>query len=123
MASINQVRGALLEEVVLKLLENAGYRRLTEADADGGELRMGRSGLELRGRGEWHQVDALVSYDFTPAFIYPIRLIVEAKAYLKNNGKVDIKDIRNAVGVLKDVNENYFSFNSSMQKNNELKYR
>lgn len=113
MPSLTQIRGAILEEIVLVLLENAGYRILN--DNDGVEIRNGHSGLELQGRGEWHQVDALVSYDFTPSFIYPIRLIVEAKAYLPNSnirGKVGINIVRNAVGVLKDVNENYFSFSS-----------
>jgi len=112
MPTLPQIRGAILEEIVLKLLENAGYRVLS--DSDGEEIRHGHSGIELQGRGEWHQVDALVGYDFTPSFVYPIRLIVEAKAYLPNRynrGKVGISVIRNAIGVLKDVNENYFSFN------------
>ncbi len=110
MPTIPQIRGAILEELVLALLERAGYRILNENDGD--EIRNGHSGLEIQGRGEWHQVDALASYDFTPAFMYPLRLIVEAKAYLPKGdkkGKVGIDVIRNAVGVLKDVNENYFS--------------
>ena len=72
--------------------------------------------LHLQGRGDWHQTDALVSYDHTPAFIYPVRLIVEAKAFSSNSrskGKVGLNVVRNAVGVLKDVNENYFSFSDS----------
>ena len=121
MATVNQVRGAILEEIVLKLLRDAGYRTI---EADEEEIRNGSSGLKLQGRGEWHQVDALVSYDFTPAFIYPIRLIVEAKAYLDKYNrpqKVGIDVVRNAVGVLKDVNENYFSFSASRRK--KYKYR
>ena len=106
--TIPQIRGAILEELVLVLLDKAGYRILNENDGD--ELRNGPNGLELQGRGEWHQVDALVSYDFTPAFIYPLRLIVEAKAY---DTKVGIDVIRNAVGVVKDVNENYFTHKST----------
>ena len=123
MPSLAQIRGAILEEIVLVLLENAGYRILN--GNDGEEIRNGHSGLELQGRGEWHQVDALVSYDFTPSFIYPIRLIVEAKAYLPNSnnrGRVGINAVRNAVGVLKDVNENYFSF-SPQNSNNLYKFK
>ena len=123
MPSLAQIRGAILEEIVLVLLENAGYRILN--GNDGEEIRNGHSGLELQGRGEWHQVDALVSYDFTPSFIYPIRLIVEAKAYLPksyNGGRVGINAVRNAVGVLKDVNENYFSF-SPQNSNNLYKFK
>lgn len=116
MATLAQIRGAILEEIILILLENAGYGILDEND--GQEVRRGHSGLELQGRGEWHQVDALVSYDFTPSFLYPIRLIVEAKAYLPNSynkGRVGINVVRNAVGVLKDVNENYFSYSLGSQ--------
>jgi len=118
MPSLAQIRGAILEEIVLILLEDAGYRILN--GNDGEEIRNGHGGLELQGRGEWHQIDALVSYDFTPSFIYPIRLIVEAKAYLPNSnnrGRVGINAVRNAVGVLKDVNENYFSFTSQNSDN------
>lgn len=121
MATPSQVRGVILEEFVVKLLHNAGYRILSENE--GNEIRNGHSGLELQGRGEWHQVDALVGYDHTPAFIYPIRLIVEAKAYLPisyTNGHVGLPIIRNAVGVLKDINENYFSHSVQYE---ELKYR
>lgn len=113
MPTVNQIRGAILEEIVLKLLENAGYRILNSNN--GNEIRNGHSGLELQGRGEWHQVDALVSCDSTPAFIYPIRLIVEAKTFLKRSKShykpkaVGIDVVRNAVGRLKDVNENFFS--------------
>jgi len=107
LVSLPQIRGAILEEIVLRLLENAGYSILNESDGE--EIRNGRNGLELQGRGEWHQVDALVTHDFTPSFIYPIRLIVEAKAYKR---PVGITVTRNAVGVLKDVNENYFSYST-----------
>ena len=48
MATINHVRGAMLEEIVLKLLKDAGYRVV---EADGEKIRNGSSGLELQGRG------------------------------------------------------------------------
>ena len=110
-----QVKGVLLEEFVLRLLANAGYRILDGNENSAG-IKKESSGLYLQGRGHWHQTDALVAYDYTPAFIYPIRLIVEAKAYSSsssNNGKVGLNIIRNAVGVLKDVNENYFSLSNT----------
>lgn len=122
MSTLAQIRGGILEEIILILLENAGYRILDESDGE--KIRKGPNGLELQGRGEWHQVDALVAYDFLPSFIYPIRLIVETKAYLpksRNRGRIGIGVIRNAVGVLKDVNENFFSY-SSHSKNNEYKF-
>ncbi len=119
----SQVKGVVLEEFVLRLLAAAGYRILdgSEASAD---VREKRGGLHLLGRGDWHQTDALVAYDHTPAFIYPIRLIVEAKAYSRranNQGKVGLNIIRNAVGVLKDVNENYFSFSDTESVEHKIK--
>jgi len=106
-----QVKGVILEEFVLRLLSSAGYRVLGGSE-DAADVKKASGGLYLQGRGDWHQTDALVAYDHTPAFIYPIRLIVEAKAYSRNSrnqGRVGLNVIRNAVGVLKDVNENYFS--------------
>lgn len=102
---IGAVRGILLEEIVLYLLEMVGYR-IVEAYEPG--TRAGHSGLEVQGRGEWHQIDALAAFDHTPAFMFPLRLMVEAKCY--ENSRVGIEIVRNAVGVLKDISENYFTF-------------
>lgn len=118
-----QVKGVLLEEFVLRLLVNAGYRLLNESESTS-DIKKESGGLYLQGRGDWHQTDALVAYDYTPAFIYPIRLIVEAKAYSissSNNGKVGLNIIRNAVGILKDVNENYFSFSDTDAYEHKIK--
>lgn len=65
------------------------------------------NGLEIRGRGEWHQVDVLGQFAFLPPFIYPIRLISEAKCYRKS-GRVGLQTVRGFVGMLKDISENYF---------------
>lgn len=118
-----QVKGVLLEEFVLRLLANAGYRLLDDGE-NSSDIKKESGGLYLQGRGDWHQTDALVAYDYTPAFIYPIRLIVEAKAYStssSNNGKVGLNIIRNAVGILKDVNENYFSFSDTNTTEHKIK--
>ena len=113
MLSTKQIKGLVLEEIILVLLGKAGYRILTKQD-DPLIFRDGKAGLEVQGRGEWHQIDALVGYDHTPAFLFPIRLGVEAKAYFSTDkskrNKVGIETIRNAVGVVKDINENYSSF-------------
>jgi len=108
MASITQIRGALLEEVVLHLLEKVGYRIINSGE-DG--TRNGKAGLEVQGRGEWHQVDALAIFDYTPSFMYPLRLIVEAKCYYKE--RVQINVVRNSLGVLRDITENYFTYQSN----------
>ncbi|MBD2691230.1 hypothetical protein [Anabaena catenula] len=123
MLSTKQIRGLVLEEIILVLLGKAGYRILTKQD-DPLIFRDGKAGLEVQGRGEWHQIDALVGYDRTPAFLFPIRLGVEAKAYFPNSsstGKVGIEIIRNAVGVVKDINENYSSFFSKPSQELKLK--
>lgn len=71
-------------------------------------MRAGPSGLEVRGRGTWHQLDAFAFWKYSPAFMYPLHLIVEAKCYV-SNGPVGVGVPRNSVGVLKDISENYFT--------------
>lgn len=115
--TVKASRGALLEELVLKLLQMVGYRVIDIPDAAEG-TRGGGAGLELRGRGEWHQIDALAAFDRTPAFMYPLRLMVEAKCYQKKT-PVGIGVVRNAVGVLKDIDENFFSFRLEGDTQNE----
>ncbi|WP_145930852.1 restriction endonuclease [Acidihalobacter prosperus] len=75
----------------------------------GDDMRVGHSGLEIRGRGTWHQIDAFALWPHSPAFMYPLRLIVEAKCY-KVHQPVGVGVPRNAVGVLKDISENYFTY-------------
>lgn len=100
-----QIRGAILEGLVLHLLEMVGYRSI--APGQDGTVP-GAAGLEVVGRGETHQIDALVALDKSPPFMYPIHLLVEAKCKGPRS-KVPIDIIRNAVGVLKDISENYIS--------------
>ena len=98
MARITQIRGALLEEAVLFLLRKVGYEiyeppvRASAFD----NMRMGRSGLEVRGRGAWHQLDAFAVWTHSPAFMYPLQLMVEAKCYAVNR-PVGIEVARNSV--------------------------
>ncbi len=117
MATITQIRGALLEEAVLFLLKKVGYdaidpRSLSEHSVEG--MRSGHSGLEVRGRGTWHQLDALALWKHSPAFMYPLRLIVEAKCY-SSHRPVGVEIPRNSVGVLKDISENYFTLRGRFQ--------
>ncbi len=106
MAGIGQIRGAILEEAVSFLLRKVGYRIATHRDFG---TRNGHSGLEVQGRGCWHQIDTLACFDASPAFMYPLRLLVEAKCY---KTKIGVGVIRNAVGVLKDISENYFTLDA-----------
>jgi hypothetical protein len=104
MASIPQVRGALLEEIVVLLLTRSGYRHVRPGEEG---TRGGGAGLEVKGRGSWHQIDAFVAPVHLHAFIHPIRLIVEAKCYEER--VVDIRTVRAIVGTLLDISQNYFS--------------
>jgi hypothetical protein len=106
---ISAARGAILEELILHLLTMVGYR-VVQSGEEG--TRGGHSGLEVKGRGAWHQIDALAAFDRTPAFMYPLRLMVEAKCYSANS-PVELGIVRNSVGVLKDIAENYFTFRPS----------
>lgn len=107
-ASLPAIRGAVLEESVLFLLEKVGYRTVQPGEE---ATRAGQSGLEVRGRGDWHQIDALAAFDHSPAFMYPLRLVLEAKCYQHRN-RVGIEVVRNAVGVLVDIAQNYFTLDA-----------
>jgi hypothetical protein len=103
MASIHQIRGSLLEEVVLLLLARSGYRRVQVGEEG---TRNGRAGLEVEGRGTVHQIDALVTPFHSHAFLYPIRLLVEAKCEASPLG---LAVVRSVLGSVFDINQNYFA--------------
>lgn len=121
MATTEQIRGALLEEAVLFLLVKVGYKAIYRA-ADSAErtgIRDGHSGLELRGRGTWHQIDALAESVVSPAFMYSLRLILEAKC---KNSRIGLGDIRSLFGVEKDVSENYFTRRVDGEEFSEIRF-
>lgn len=102
----SDLRGYVLEEVLGRLLSRSGYRLLSEAHQDPDALRAGRHGLLVRGRGSDHQADALGDLIIPTPFSLPIRLFVEAKF---KGEPIGIADIRNAQGVISDVNEHFAS--------------
>lgn len=97
--------GYLLEEVVAWMLKSSGYRLLTNATQDQIELVERSNGLRVRGRGAEHQADVLGELAYVPPFSLPLRMFVEAKCYKSN--PVDLADVRNAHGVIHDVNQNW----------------
>lgn len=107
MPTIPQIRGMLLEEALLYLLRTSGYQTIETAGSDP-TLHLGTAGLEVKGRGSVHQIDAIADYIVAHPFSHPQRLLVEAKCYASNY-PVGIEKIRNAVGVLKDVEEFWVS--------------
>ncbi|MGW7423516.1 hypothetical protein ACWGJB_26350 [Streptomyces sp. NPDC054813] len=104
MAKRSALRGYLLEEALAWLLRHSGYRLLVDERQDRAELTGAGGALRVRGRGAVHQVDVLGEFAFTPAFSLPIRLFLEAKYYRE---KCRLEVVRNAHGVLHDVNENF----------------
>lgn len=110
----SQAKGYLLEIVLAKLLKVNGYDLVTSSD---NEIRfLGRNGLNVKGRGGYHQFDSLGTFRITPPFVYPIRLFLEAKFY--TNNKVGIDRVRMGIGILQDVNTNY---STVTMKDEELK--
>ena len=100
-----QFKGYLLEEALAFLIRTSGYTLITRTHPDDPDLSNGHNGLKLRGRGATHQIDVLGELKWIPAFTYPMRLMIEAKF---RNEKTGIDVIRGEVGILADVNENYF---------------
>lgn len=99
---IAQLRGYILEEALSYLIRTAGYKLLVDSSQDSTNLRPGSAGLEVRGRGGWHQADVLGQLEMNPAFTYPFRLFTEAKHHKE---KVHMPIVRNAVGIVTDVNQ------------------
>jgi hypothetical protein len=98
------VRGYLLEEALAFLVKKSGYSLLVSPRQDPSSLEERGNGLVVRGRGAVHQVDVLGELDWIPAFTFPLRLFLEAKFQRTKTG---IQTVRNAVGVLVDLNQQY----------------
>lgn len=119
-----QAKGYLLESVLAKLLKVNGYDLVTSTDnednVDNEIVNLPRNGLNVKGRGGYHQFDSLGTFRITPPFVYPIRLFLEAKFYSSN--KVGIDRVRMGIGILQDVNTNYFTVDMTEQKLKLPKY-
>ncbi|MFC9953299.1 hypothetical protein [Streptomyces prasinus] len=106
MVGLRTLQGYLLEEVLAWLLRSSGYRLLTEADDTARHpwkvLERRKHGLVVRGRGAWHQADALGEFPYVPPFSLPIRLFAEAKF---TSYRVGLAVVRNGHGVVHDLNE------------------
>jgi hypothetical protein len=105
MARFSQLRGMLLEEAILYLLRASGYKTIESTNGDN-TLENHAAGLAVKGRGGRHQIDAIADFAVTPPFSHPQRLLLEAKCY---NEEIGIEVVRNAFGVLRDVEEFWVS--------------
>lgn len=119
-----QAKGYLLEIVLSKLIEINGYELIRYANGD--DIRKLSNGLNVKGRGGFHQFDTLGKFKITPPFIYPLRLFVEAKFYSskkeKKAKKVGIDIVRAGIGILQDVNTNYSTVDMNKDELNIERY-
>lgn len=102
--SVESLRGYVLEEILARLLYANGYRLLVSEQQDPEALTRGAHGLLVRGRGADHQADVLGELTLPVPFSLPLRIFVEAKY---RGVKANLRDVRNAHGVVHDVNEQY----------------
>ena len=102
----SQLRGYLFEIIILELLLKNGFAEIDVGMESEERVRKIREGfIEIKGRGCWHQIDCPCDYRHTIPFLYPLRLIGEVKFYKK---PLEKKQIREYIGVIKDIQENYF---------------
>jgi hypothetical protein len=102
-----QLKGYLFEIVVLELLRKNGFTRVNPGFEPTDRVREPREGfIEFRGRGCWHQIDCPCDYQSMLPFMYPLRLLGEVKY---RNKPLQKSYIREYIGVIKDIQENYFA--------------
>ena len=97
----SQAQGYYFEEIVRYLMKKTNYINVTSQ--------------KIPGRGADHQIDSVGFFAFTIPFIHPVRLIAEAKWH-KDNNKIGLGSMRDFVGLMKDISENYFVPMSSRGK-------
>ena len=78
------IKGTLFEVAIMYLLQQNSFSRI-QVKVNGKNTAVDRIRetrerfIELKGRGEWHQIDCPCEYDYISPFLYPIRLIGEVK--------------------------------------------
>ena len=93
------------------LLSKNGFSEICVNKQLAEHVRENREGfIEIKGRGCWHQIDCPCDYKQFIPFSYPLRLLGEAKFYNKQLSK---KYIREYIGIVKDIQENYFVSNGT----------
>lgn len=101
-----QLKGYLFEIIILELLRKNNFCEINIAREPRDRVREIRPGfVEFKGRGCWHQIDCPCDYSQFIPFMFPIRLLGEVKFY---KTPLEKKHIREYIGVIKDIQENYF---------------
>lgn len=100
---IHNIRGYLYEIFIARHLKNNGFEECHKNKITRGCEVNGKG--EIEGRGEFHQIDFAGVYAKLTPYIYPLRVLAECKYYKK---PLDKKIIRQYIGVVKDITENYY---------------
>jgi hypothetical protein len=113
-------KGKILETILKYYLRQHGYSVIPENIQNYYNVKKEHHGLVVKGRGAWHQIDALGQFSFIVPFVYPIRLLAEARYRTPTPRKktLSINMVRDFVGVVKDISENYV-----IDKPEELGYK
>lgn len=102
----SKLRGYLFEIIIMELLLKNQFSEINVSAEPDDRVREIRPGfIEFKGRGCWHQIDCPCDYSNLIPFSYPLRLLGEVKFYKTH---LDKKYIREYIGVIKDIQENYF---------------
>lgn len=99
---IDQARGYVFEKIIQELLSQSGYYDVKSE--------------KIQGRGADHQIDAYGVFSYPVPYIYPIRIISEVKCYKRET--IGLPQIRDFVGVMKDISECYFMVNGEGNQEN-----
>ncbi len=104
--SRSRLKGYLFEIIIMELLLKNHFTKIDAAAEPNDRVRENRQGFtEIKGRGCWHQIDCPCDYSKSIPFTYPLRLLGEVKFY---KAPLEKKHIREYIGVIKDIQENYF---------------
>lgn len=113
--TISHIRDMLLEESILYLLRESGYRPTGDEAESDPTLRRSPEGLGVVGRGEVHHLGTVADFIPPRPFAPPQRLLLEARLYADST-PLDLPLVRQAAGILKDVNENWLVSGSDLPK-------
>lgn len=111
---VHNIRGYLYEIFVGKHLKDNGFDECVKSKTTRGCVVNSKG--EIEGRGEYHQIDFAGVYTKLTPYIYPLRVLAECK-YYKSPLKKHI--IRQYIGVMKDISENYYVPSETKKSNKE----